>query len=154
VDRELEMARWRPERGESTVARNWWLSPWRAHRQSTDMRNTSYCDMVRNLGTWRVVDRRPTPAILSESAVSQADTVAGLNSGLSSSSRRYLLPRATISTPLSTNRSAWRESECMVAGGEGSRSQGYFYIVPSESFRAPDNTDCSALISDFCVRMC
>ena len=76
--REFEMARWQPERGESTVARNWWLSPWRGHWRSTNMRNTSYCDVVRHLGTWRAVDRRPTPAILSEPAVSQADTAAGV----------------------------------------------------------------------------
>ena len=34
--------------------------------------------MVRHLGTWRAVDRRPTLVILSEPAVSQADTVAGV----------------------------------------------------------------------------
>jgi hypothetical protein len=43
------------------------------------MRNTSYCDVVRHLGTWRVVDRRPTPATLSEPAVSQADMAAGVD---------------------------------------------------------------------------
>jgi hypothetical protein len=75
VARELELARWRLERRESTVARNWWLSPWRAHRRSTDMRNTSYSNVVRHLGTWHAVDRRPTPTILSESPVNQADTV-------------------------------------------------------------------------------
>jgi hypothetical protein len=42
------------------------------------MRNTSYCDVLRHLGMWRAVDRWPTPAILSEPAVSQADTVAGV----------------------------------------------------------------------------
>jgi hypothetical protein len=34
--------------------------------------------MVRHLGTWRAVDQRPTPAILSESPANQADTVAGV----------------------------------------------------------------------------
>jgi hypothetical protein len=43
-----------------------------------DMHNTSYCDVVRHLGTWRTVDRWPTLAILSESPVNQADTVAGV----------------------------------------------------------------------------
>ena len=43
-----------------------------------DMHNTSNCDVVRHLGTWRMVDRRPTPAILSESPVNQVDIVAGV----------------------------------------------------------------------------
>jgi uncharacterized protein YbcC (UPF0753/DUF2309 family) len=30
------MARWRPERGESTSARATWLSPWQAYRRRTN----------------------------------------------------------------------------------------------------------------------
>jgi hypothetical protein len=93
----------RPERKESTIARDWWLSPWRAHQRSLDMGNTSYCDVVRHQGTWRMADRWLILVSSSESAVSQADTAAGVKSGSSSSTRRYLQPRATISTPLSTN---------------------------------------------------
>jgi hypothetical protein len=37
----------------------------------------SYSDVVEHLGTWRAVDRRPTPTSLSEPTVSQADTAAG-----------------------------------------------------------------------------
>jgi hypothetical protein len=118
VAREFEMARWWSEREESTVVRDWWLSSWRAHRRTPDMCNTCYCDVVRHQGTWRMVDRWLTPVSSSESAVNQADMAAGVNNGSSSSTRRYLLPRATIGTSLSTNRSVWRESRRMVVGGE------------------------------------
>jgi hypothetical protein len=74
VAREFEMALWRSGKEESTIARNWWLSPWRAHRRSPDMCNTSYCDVVRHQGTWRMVDRWLTPVSSFESVVSQVDT--------------------------------------------------------------------------------
>jgi hypothetical protein len=38
----------------------------------------SYYDVVGHLGTWQPIDRRPTPVSLSEPAVSQADTAAGV----------------------------------------------------------------------------
>jgi hypothetical protein len=34
--------------------------------------------VVEHLGTWQPIDRRPTPVSLSEPAVSQADTAAGV----------------------------------------------------------------------------
>jgi hypothetical protein len=74
---EFVMARWRPERGESTGAKDWWLSPWRGHRRQTDTLKTSYCDVVEHLGTWQPIDRWPTPVSLSEPAVSQVDTATG-----------------------------------------------------------------------------
>jgi hypothetical protein len=74
---EFGLARWRPERGETTGAKDWWLSPWRGHQRETDMLKTSYCDVVEHLGTWHPTDRWPTPVSLSEPAVSQADTAAG-----------------------------------------------------------------------------
>jgi hypothetical protein len=80
--REFEMARWRLEKEESTVARDWWLSPWRAHRRSPDMCNTSYCDVVRHQGTWRMADSWLSPVSSSESAVSQADTAVGVKQWL------------------------------------------------------------------------
>jgi hypothetical protein len=79
VAHEFEMARWWSEKEESTVAINWWHSLWRAHRRSPDMCNTSYCDVVRHQGTWRMVDRWLTPVSSSESVVSQADTAAGVH---------------------------------------------------------------------------
>jgi hypothetical protein len=103
---ELEMARWRPERGESTVARNWWLSAWRAHRRSTDKHNTSYCIVVRHLGTWHTVDRRPTPATLSEPAVSQADTAAGVEQW-----PKFIL-KAIFTTPSNYEYSVEHKSHC------------------------------------------
>jgi hypothetical protein len=79
---EFEMARWRSEREESTVARDWWLSPGRAHQRSPDMCNTSYCDMARHQGMWRMADRWLTLVSSSESAVSQVDIVAGVKQWL------------------------------------------------------------------------
>jgi hypothetical protein len=126
--------RWRSERGESTVARDWWLSTWRAHRRSPDMCNTSYCDVVRHQCTWRMVDSWLTPVSSSESVVSQADTATGVNSGSSSSTRRYLLPRAAINTSLSTNRSVWCESERIAHQRRGSLNLGYLNsTVPWET---------------------
>jgi hypothetical protein len=52
----------RPERMGCTGTSNWWLSPWRTHRRSPDMHNTSYCDVVRHQGTWRTIVERLTPA--------------------------------------------------------------------------------------------
>jgi hypothetical protein len=56
--------RWRDggRRERSTVARDWWLSPWRAHRRSLDVCNTSYCDVVRHQGMWRTIVEGLTPA--------------------------------------------------------------------------------------------
>jgi hypothetical protein len=61
VAHEFEMVQWRSERERSTVATDGWLSPWRAHRRSPDMHNTSYCDVVRHQGTWRTIVERLTP---------------------------------------------------------------------------------------------
>jgi hypothetical protein len=77
VAREFEMARWRSESEESTVARDWWLSPLWAHRRSPDVCNMSYCDVVRHQGTWRLVDRWLSLMSSSESVVTQAGTAAG-----------------------------------------------------------------------------
>jgi hypothetical protein len=49
VARELEMARWRPEEGEVTSARNSWHLPWRAHRWSPDKLNVINDDVVKGL---------------------------------------------------------------------------------------------------------
>jgi hypothetical protein len=37
----------------------------------------SYCEMVKHLGMWKLINKRPTPVSLSEPAVSQADMAAG-----------------------------------------------------------------------------
>jgi hypothetical protein len=46
------------------------------------MSNTSYCDVVRYQGTWRMDDRWLTLVSSSESAVSQADMAAGVKKWL------------------------------------------------------------------------
>jgi hypothetical protein len=65
-----------------------------------------------------MVDSWLTSVSSSESAMSQADTATEVNSGSSSSTWQYLLPRATINTSLSMDRRIWHESERVVAGGE------------------------------------
>jgi hypothetical protein len=49
VARELEMARWWPEEGEVTGARNLWHLPWRAHRRSPDKLHVIKGDTVKGL---------------------------------------------------------------------------------------------------------
>jgi hypothetical protein len=152
---EFEMARWRPERGESTVARNWWLSPWRAPRRSTDMRNTSYCDVVRHLSTWRAVDRRPTPAILSEPAVSQADTVAGVEQW-----PKFIL-KAIFTTPSNYQYSIEHESQRLArTRAHGHRRRGslnqqiFCYCTIKNCFSRSDRANCSAQSTKFHVITC
>jgi hypothetical protein len=74
--------------------------------------------VVEHLGMWRAVDRWPTLASLFEPAVSQADTAAGAEQWPKFILNAIFPTRAAISTSLSTNRSAWRESELRVIGGE------------------------------------
>jgi hypothetical protein len=71
------------------------------------MSNTSYCDVVRHLGTWRTVDRRLIRAILSESTVSQADTVARVEQW-----PKFIL-KAIFTTPSNYQYSVEHESQCL-----------------------------------------
>jgi hypothetical protein len=79
----------------------------------------SYCDVVEHLGTWQPIDRRPTPVSLSEPAVSQADTAAGVEQW-----PKFIL-NAIFLTPSSYMHSAEHESRRLcesergVAGHEG-----------------------------------
>jgi hypothetical protein len=61
--------------------------------------------VVEHLGTWRAIDRRPTPASLLESAVSQSDTAAGVEQWL-----KFIL-KAIFSTPSSYQYSIEHESQ-------------------------------------------
>jgi hypothetical protein len=72
------------------------------------MSNTSYCDVVRHLGTWRTIDLRPILAILSESIVSQADMVAGVEQW-----PKFIL-KAIFTTPSNYQYSVEHESQRMV----------------------------------------
>jgi hypothetical protein len=155
VAREFEMARWRPKRGESTVARNWWLSRWRAHRRSTDMRNTSYCDVVRHLGTWRAVDRWPTPAILYEPAVSQADTAAGVEQW-----PKFIL-KAIFTTPSNYQYFVEHESQHLARiRAHGRRRRGslnqqtFCYCTIKNCFSCSDRANCSIQFSKFHLITC
>jgi hypothetical protein len=65
---------------------------------------------------------------------------------------RYFLPRAAISTPLSTNRSAWHESERRVTGGEVHwTSRSFFYSTIKNCFSRSDRAFCSTICFKFCV---
>jgi hypothetical protein len=116
--REFEMARWRSEKEKSTVARDWWLSPWRAHRRSPDMCNTSYYDVVRHQGTWCMADSWLTLASSSESTMSQADTATGVKQWLK------FIHKAIFTTPSNYQYSVeheshrWWQSRRKITGGD------------------------------------
>jgi hypothetical protein len=142
------------ERG-STVARNWWISLWWAHRWSTDMRNTSYCDVVRYQGTWRAVDRRPTPVILSEPAMSQANTATEVEQW-----PKFIL-KAIFTTPSNYQYYVGHESQRLariLAYGRrrrGSLNQRIFcYCTVKNCFSRSDRANCSAQFSKFHVITC
>jgi hypothetical protein len=69
------------------------------------MLNMSYCDVVEHLDTWHAVDRRPSPVSLSEPAVSQSDTAAGVEQW-----PKFIL-KAIFSTPSSYQYSIEHESQ-------------------------------------------
>jgi hypothetical protein len=82
----------------------------------------SYCNVVEHLGTWQLIDRRPTPVSLSEPAVSQADTVARVEQW-----PKFILNTIFLtpsSYPHSTEHESRRrrEFERGVASGEGDRT--------------------------------
>jgi hypothetical protein len=143
---DLELARWRPEREEVTSPSNSWCSPWQAHRRWTGGLRWLTATWLKHQSTWRKVARWLTPASLFEAAVTQAGTAVGVNSGSSSSTRWYLLPQATISTSLSTNRSVRHKSERVVADGEMNWSwRSDLNTVPSKPwFSVPDRQNCNA----------
>jgi hypothetical protein len=68
------------------------------------MSNTSYCDVVRHQGTWRMVDRWLTLVISSESVVSQADTAARVKQWLK------FIHKAIFTTPSNYQYSVEHES--------------------------------------------
>jgi hypothetical protein len=64
----------------------------------------------------------------------------------------YFLPWATISTPLSTNRSTWRESERRVASGEVHwTSRSFCYCTIKNCFSRSDRAFCSMICFKFYV---
>jgi hypothetical protein len=134
VAREFEMAQWRSESEESTVARDWWLSPWRAYRRSPDVCNTSYCDVVRHQGTWHMIVERLTPARMIPT--SRGPSGYGGHNG----ERARANPSSKIFTPLryplalGTNHSGWHESGRTTHRRRGSLNLGYSqYTVPLDS---------------------
>ena len=146
------MARWRPERGESTSAKDWWLSPWRGHRRPTNMRMMSYCDVVEHLGTWQPINRRPTPASLSESAVSQADTAAGVEQW-----PKFIL-KAIFTTPSNYQYFVEHESQRLARiRAHGRRRRGslnqqtFCYCTIKNCFSCSDRAICRSICFKFHV---
>jgi hypothetical protein len=131
VAREFEMARWLSEGRGCTGASNWWLSPWRAHRRSPDVCNTSYCDMVRHQGTWCTIVERLTPARMIQTSRDPSGY------GGHNSERARANPSAKIFTllrypyALGTDHRGWCEFGHTAHRRRGSLNLGYFqYTVP------------------------
>jgi hypothetical protein len=103
-----------------TGASNWWLSPWRAHRQSPNMCNSSYCDVVRHQGTWHTIIERLMPArmIPTSCGSSGYDGCKGERVQANPSAKIFTLHR--YPSALGTNHRGGRESGCTVAGDEAS----------------------------------
>jgi hypothetical protein len=134
VAHEFEMARWRSEGRGCTGASNWWLSPWRAHRRSPDVCNTSYYDVVRHQGTWRKIVEWLTPArmIPTSRGPSGYDGHNGERVRANPSAKIFTLLR--YPSTLGTNHRGWRESGHTAHRRWGSLNQGYFqYTVPLDS---------------------
>jgi hypothetical protein len=69
--------------------------------------------------------------------------------------RPHLLPCEIFYLPVDIHCVPGTNPGARITGGEGDWTQGYFYYCAiGESFRAPDSTVCSALISNFCVKTC
>jgi hypothetical protein len=128
-----------------------------ANSQAMDMLATLvHCDVLDFQDVWRTIFKRLT-LVRMISASCGPSGYGGHNC-----ERAGTNPSAKIFTPLryplalGTNHSGWRESGRTAHRRRGSLNLGYLYsTVPSDSsFRAPDNQNCSAQISDFCVRTC
>jgi hypothetical protein len=72
----FEMARWLPERGEVTSARDVWLFTVARLPAMNQLPKAAYYDVVKLQGTWPTHGRRPTLAWLSGPAVRQVGTAA------------------------------------------------------------------------------
>jgi hypothetical protein len=120
--REFEMARWRPENEKGTVARDWLLSPWRAHRRSPDMCNPSYCNVGRHQGTWRTIIERLTPARMIPTSYGSSgyDGRNGERARANPSAKIFTLRR--YPSALGTNHRGGRKSGRTITGGEASES--------------------------------
>jgi hypothetical protein len=116
------------------IARDWWLSPWRAHRRSPDMCNMSYCDVVRHQGMWHTIVARLTPVRM----IPTSRGASGYDGHNGERARANL--SAKIFTPLryphalGTNHSGWRESGRTARRRRGSVDWGYFRCtIPLDS---------------------
>jgi hypothetical protein len=129
VAREFEMARWRSEREESTVARDWWLSLWQAFRWSPVVCNTSYCDVVRHQGTWHMVDRWLTPMSSSQLAVNQAGTAVGAEQWPEFIHDAIFLTLKSYLHSTEHESQRWRGSRREITSGEGNWIQDLFQLL-------------------------
>jgi hypothetical protein len=115
----------------------------------------SHCDEILCLGTWHLSSRHLTLVSLSEPAVSQADTAAGVEQchKLILSARFFTEERY----PCSTRRESrcQRESGREVNDGEGAEPVILFsHCTIRTPFSLSNGAICRALISVFCVATC
>jgi hypothetical protein len=114
------------------------------------------CDVLDLQDAWRTIIKRLTPVRM----IPASRGPRGYDGH--NGERARANPSANIFTPLryplalGTNHSGWRESGRTAHRRRGYLNLEYLYsTVPSDSlFRAPDSQNCSAQISDFCVRTC
>jgi hypothetical protein len=156
VARDLELARWRPEREEVTSASNSWRSPWQAHRRWTSGIRWLTTMLLKHQRTWRKVARWITLVSLSEATVTQAGTAAGaeqwpefIHDAIFLTLKSYL-----HSTEHESQRR--RGSQRGITGGEMNWTRrSDLNTVPLKTWlRAPDRQNCNAKILDFCARTC
>jgi hypothetical protein len=115
VAREFELARWRSESEESTVARARWHLPWRPHRRRTSSREwltVTHYDVVKRWGTLLGLVTENS----GDASVTDHD---GENSGWSLSPAWYFLPRSAYLN--SVRRESWcrHGSRCKIIGDKG-----------------------------------
>jgi hypothetical protein len=115
-----------------------------------------HCDVIDFQDAWSTIIKRLMPA--RTIPASRGPSGYGGHNG----ERARANPSAKIFTPLryplalGTNHSDWHESGRTAHQRRGSLNLGYLYsTVPSDClFRTPNSQNCSAQISDFCMRTC
>jgi hypothetical protein len=115
-----------------------------------------HCDVLNFQDAWRMIVKRLTPMRMIPASCGPSGY------GGHNGERARANPSAKIFTPrryplaLGTNHSGWHEFGRTAHRRRGSLNLGYLHsTIPSDSlFRVPDSQNCSAQISDFCVRTC
>jgi hypothetical protein len=156
VARELEMARWQPEREEVTGTSNSWMLPWQVLG-----RPMGYVLWL--IATWWDGQRRVTTARNGDTKWGSRGHVAGNRISDRAFTVLQVHPRRDLFTweLLSTLNRAWIAALVQIRT-QGSRRRGGSWTwdilgrhcTIEILIRVPDRENCSAPISDFCVGIC